>query len=84
MFRPYYLDVAYYHEKKEGIKPAGVDAFELPEPIDYRTDDLKVEAGYSKNPLFLSLSYCLSDFTNENQSIRVYAYPWRSSPDTTR
>ncbi len=77
MFKPYYLDVAYYHEKKEGIKPAGVFqrfeddpvlyAFELPEPIDYKTDDLKIEAGYSKNPLFLSLSYCLSNFTNENQ-----------------
>ena len=75
MFRPFYLDVAYYHEKKEGIKPAGVDAFELPEPTDYRTDDLKVEAGYGKNPLFLSLSYCLSDFTNEEHLLGFTPLP---------
>jgi len=75
MLRPYFLDVAYYHEKKDGIKPAGVDAFELPEPIDYRTDDLKIEAGYSKNPLFLSLSYCLSNFTNENQLLGFTPLP---------
>src|SRR4030042_487542 len=81
MFRPFYLDVAYYHEKKEGIKPAGVfnpvDGFsyELPEPIDYKTDDLKVEAGYNKNPLFLSLSYCLSDFTNEDHLLGFTPLP---------
>jgi MtrB/PioB family decaheme-associated outer membrane protein len=75
MFRPFYLDVAYYHEKKEGIKPAGVDAFELPEPIDFRTDDLKVEAGYTKNPLFLSISYCLSDFTNEDHLLEFTPIP---------
>jgi MtrB/PioB family decaheme-associated outer membrane protein len=79
VLRPYYFDVAYYREEKEGIKAAGIDqdifnpsatAYELPEPIDYTTHNLKIEAGYGKSPLFLSLCYYLSDFTNDNQLLR--------------
>jgi MtrB/PioB family decaheme-associated outer membrane protein len=74
VLKPYYFDVAYYREDKDGIKAAGIEedfiAHELPEPIDYTTNDLKIEAGYGKNPLFLSLCYYLSDFTNDNQLLR--------------
>jgi MtrB/PioB family decaheme-associated outer membrane protein len=74
VLKPYYFDVAYYREEKDGIQPAGIEqdfiAYELPEPIDFATNDLKINAGYAKNPLFLSLCYYLSDFTNDNQILR--------------
>jgi MtrB/PioB family decaheme-associated outer membrane protein len=74
LLKPYYFDVAYYREEKDGIKAAGIEqdfiAHEVPQPVDYTTNDLKIEAGYGKNPLFLSLCYYLSDFTNDNQLLR--------------
>ncbi len=44
---------------------------ELPEPVDYLTNNLKLEAGYAKNPLFLSLMYLYSDFNNSNSNINL-------------
>jgi MtrB/PioB family decaheme-associated outer membrane protein len=73
VIRPFFLDFSFEKEKREGIKPVGVAeassagiAFELPEPVDYVTNNLKVSAGYSKKPLFLSLNYIHSDFNNSN------------------
>ncbi len=71
--KPFFLDVPYNYEKKDGIKPAGVSAsttspgtyaIELPEPIDYTTNNLKVEAGYMQNPYTLSVNYLYSNFRN--------------------
>ncbi len=71
MAKPFFLNVDYSHEKKEGIKPTGIasagttgPSVELPEPIDYRTDGIKVEGGYSKNPYFVSFSYFYNEFRN--------------------
>ena len=73
LLKPFFLDISAQTEKKEGIKPAGGGGFsgpfELPEPIDYRTDTFKVEAGYSKKPFFASLSYFYSKFENDNQNL---------------
>ena len=75
ILKPFFLDISAQSEKKEGIKPAGgggflgTGPFELPEPIDYRTDTVKVEGGYSKKPFFASLSYFYSKFENDNQNL---------------
>jgi len=74
--KPFYLDVSISREEKNGTYPLGVAgttpggiAIELPVPVDYTTDTLKIEAGYTKNPLFLSLSFFLSDFENDNHNL---------------
>jgi MtrB/PioB family decaheme-associated outer membrane protein len=82
VMRPFFLDVSFERENRNGIKPIGVsrvttgapqDAFELPEPIDYATSNLVVSAGYAKKPLFLSASYFYSDFGNDNNALNVPA-----------
>jgi MtrB/PioB family decaheme-associated outer membrane protein len=78
IIRPFFFDVSFQRENKEGIKPVGAAetspggrAFELPEPVDYVTNNLKVAGGYAKKPLFLSLSYIYSDFNNSNTSLNL-------------
>lgn len=73
---PFFFNVDYTHEEKEGIKAAAVSvgspgqaALELPEPIDYTTQGVKMEAGYAKNPFFLSLGYFYSEFKNHVQDL---------------
>ncbi len=79
MLRPFFLDVVFERENRQGIKPTGAAAgspgdfaLELPEPVDYVTNNLKVSAGYSKKPLFLSLNYIRSDFTNRDTSLNFF------------
>ncbi len=76
VIRPFFLDVSFERENRDGIKPAGAAetspggrAFEIPEPIEYVTNNLKVSAGYSKKPLFLSFNYIHSDFNNSNSGL---------------
>ena len=77
MIKPFYIDVSFSREDSDGIKatgaagtsPGGI-AIELPEPIDYTTDTLKLEAGYAKKPLFVSVSYLYGRFENENENLR--------------
>ena len=77
MIKPFYVDVSFSREDRDGTKataaagtsPGGI-AIELPEPIDYKTDTLKFEAGYAKKPLFVSVSYLYSRFENDNENLR--------------
>ncbi len=78
LIKPFFFDASFQREEREGIKPTGAAvtspggiAVELPEPVDYLTNNLKLEAGYAKNPLFLSLMYFYSDFSNGNNSINL-------------
>ena len=78
IIRPFFFDISFQREEREGIKPTGASetspggrAFELPEPIQFVTNNLKVEAGYAKKPLFLSLNYFYSDFNNSNTSLNL-------------
>jgi MtrB/PioB family decaheme-associated outer membrane protein len=80
VLRPFFLDVSFARENRSGIKPIGAAetspggrAFELPEPIDYVTDNLVVSAGYARKPLFLSASYFYSDFRNDNVALNIPA-----------
>lgn len=74
--KPFFFNVAYSHEKKEGIMPIGVStggtaaaSLELPAPVDYRSNGFTVEGGYAKKPYFLSFSYAYSEFTNESEDL---------------
>lgn len=73
LIKPFFFNASYLREEREGIKPTGVAGtspggigIELPEPVDYLTNNLNLEAGYAKNPLFLSLNYLYSRFNNSN------------------
>jgi MtrB/PioB family decaheme-associated outer membrane protein len=76
MVKPFYILMSVSREDREGIRPTSAEGaigfgntVELPEPVDYRTDTLKVEAGYSRNPLFSSLSFIYSTFDNANDML---------------
>ncbi|HWH69352.1 MAG TPA: MtrB/PioB family outer membrane beta-barrel protein, partial [Candidatus Sulfotelmatobacter sp.] len=77
LWKPLYMNVSFNREDREGIKPAGLapgtgggsSALELPEPVDYVTDNLKTEIGYALNPVFASLSYMNSNFENDNDNL---------------
>jgi MtrB/PioB family decaheme-associated outer membrane protein len=77
LMKPFYLDVSVAREERSGIRATGVpqdqtggsNQLELPEPVDYITDTLKVEAGYAQNPFFASLSYFYSRFDNDNRNL---------------
>jgi MtrB/PioB family decaheme-associated outer membrane protein len=78
MIRPFFFDVSFQRENKEGIKPVGAAettpggiAFELPEPVEYVTNNLNVQTGYSQKPLFLALSYFYSDFNNSDTALNL-------------
>jgi MtrB/PioB family decaheme-associated outer membrane protein len=80
MIRPFFFNVSFQKEQKEGIKPTGAAettpggiAFELPEPVEYVTNNLNVETGYSQKPLFLALSYFYSDFNNSDTALNLPA-----------
>lgn len=85
MLKPFYLDVSYDREEREGIKPAGTSwnlapgggnrrVLEMPEPVDYVTDSLKTEIGYALNPLFAAVSYQYSTFNNHKEWL-YYMHP---------
>jgi MtrB/PioB family decaheme-associated outer membrane protein len=76
--RPFFIDLSFQREERDGIKPTGAAettpggiAFELPEPVQYVTNNLNLSAGYAKKPLFLSLNYFYSDFNNSNTSLNL-------------
>jgi len=80
IIRPFFAGLSFQREEREGIKPTGAAetspggiAFELPEPVHYVTNNLKVEAGYAKKPLFLSLGYIRSDFNNSDTTLNLPA-----------
>lgn len=78
MIKPFFLDVSFQREERDGIKPTGASqtspsglVFELPEPVNYTTNNLKVEGGYAQKPLFLSFNYFLSEFNNGYTSLNL-------------
>jgi len=80
LLKPFFLDVSFQREERDGIKAAGLAAsspggfiVEAPEPIDYTTNNLKLEGGYVKNPLFLSFGFIYSDFNDSNDKLTFAA-----------
>lgn len=85
LLKPYYFDVAFSQEDREGLKPTatswnsasgggGRRILEMPEPVDYITDNLKAEIGYGLNPFFGAVSYQYSKFDNNNNNL-YYEHP---------
>lgn len=72
LIKPFFLDVSVSRENRDGISPATVGLFpvlELPEPIDYRSDTVSIEAGYSKKPFFASVAFYGNSFENRNNTL---------------
>jgi len=71
LLNPFYVDVFVDQQKKYGLYPLAVAGtspggmgIELPVNIDYTTDNIKLEAGYSTKPFFVSASYTYSRLQN--------------------
>lgn len=71
LLNPFYVDVNVDQQRKSGVYPLGAAgtspggiAIELPVNIDYKTDNVKLDFGYSTKPLFLSFNYFYSRFEN--------------------
>jgi MtrB/PioB family decaheme-associated outer membrane protein len=76
LLAPFYLNVQFNQEEKEGTFPIGVAgtspggiAMELPLPVDWTTTNMSIEAGYTRNPFFFSLSYLHSQFDNDDNNL---------------
>jgi len=89
LLRPFFFDVSFQREDRDGIKPAGIApgspggiVLELPEAVDYTTNNVKVESGYAKNPLFLSLGFIYSDFNDNNDTLN-FTHPLAPFPMDT-
>jgi len=89
LLKPFYFDVSFQREDRDGIKPAGIAAgspggivLEIPEPVDYTTNNLKLEGGYAKNPFFLSAGFIYSDFDDHNDKLN-FTHPITPFPVDT-
>ena len=76
VLKPFFLDFSAAVDERAGIYPisaAGTSpggiSLELPAPIDYKTNSINLLAGYVRNPLFISLGYFYSNFTDSNTSL---------------
>ena len=89
LLKPFYFDVSFQREDRDGIKPAGTApgspggiVLEIPEPVDYTTNNLKLEGGYAKNPFFLSAGFIYSDFDDHNDKL-TFTHPVAPFPVDT-
>ena len=89
MLKPFYFDFSFQREDRSGIKPASIArgspgdiAVELPEPVDYTTNNLTIEGGYAKNPFFLSAGFIYSDFNDSNDKLN-FTHPQSPFPQDT-
>ena len=62
MLKPFFFGVSAAREERKGVMPIGAAgtspggiSLELPAPVNYLTDTIRLEAGYLKNPLSLAL-----------------------------
>jgi MtrB/PioB family decaheme-associated outer membrane protein len=76
VLKPLFFGVSAAREDRRGVMPIGAAgtspggiSLELPAPVNYRTDTLKFEAGYFKNPLSLTLRYSYGQFQNDNANL---------------
>ncbi len=79
VIKPFFFNVSATTEKKRGEKPAGASldfgnsvSMELPEPIEYRTNIIKADFGYSQKPLFADIYFMYSDFDNKNSVFNFF------------
>lgn len=64
---PFYISVGAQRREVEGTRPYSVrENVEVPEPIDYTTDDLNLKVGYADKTFSASVSGYMSSFDNNN------------------
>lgn len=75
----YSFNLGYTREIKEGTQSIGgmlgtsgqfTSSSILPEPVDYRTNDITAGLTYSGDKGMVSIAYLLSTFDNENEALR--------------
>lgn len=80
------LRLNYRHERRHGARPLGIGSYErvgtargdtfkvlsteLPEPIDYRTNDVGFKLSYTRKSWGVSFNYNFSQFNNRISSLR--------------
>lgn len=75
LIKPFFFNISASREERSGIKPTayglaqGGPAIEIPEPVDYITNIINVEAGYASKPLFAAVSFMYSNFDNANPAL---------------
>jgi len=71
---PFFINIGVNSEEKEGLKPLGSGSFsgqvELPEPVDYKTDNFNIAGGYMSDALLFKISGMASSFDNNNKYLR--------------
>lgn len=73
---PLFFNVGVSREEKDGLKPLGSGSFsgqvEMPEPVDYETDNLTVAGGFRSTEIMFKVTGMLSSFDNENKYLMWY------------
>lgn len=71
---PFYIKVGAHQKTNKGLKPLGSGEFgptfgnmELPEPVDYTTNEAEATAGYRTKKFLASVKANWSSFDNDNQ-----------------
>ena len=74
--KPLFFGVSVAREERRGVYPLGTAgtspggiSIELPTPVNFLTDTLRLEAGYLKDPLSLALRYTYGQFKNDNAQV---------------
>ncbi|TKB26323.1 hypothetical protein FCL47_11405 [Desulfopila sp. IMCC35006] len=67
---PFYFNFGVNRQEKDGLKPLGSGGFagvvEMPEPVNYKTNNFTVDGGYRSDQLSFKLSGWYSTFQNDN------------------
>ncbi len=74
-FNPLTFSISWGREERNGTRPIGAslggftNIVEIPEPISYKTDDIRFKAEYVSKHVYFSGDYYASLFTNHIQSL---------------
>ncbi len=70
---PFFVNLSVNREEKDGLKPLGSGSFsgqvEMPEPVDYKTDNLTLSGGYRSTEILFKLTGSMSSFDNKHESL---------------
>jgi len=71
---PFFVDLGVNRQEKDGLKPLGSGGFsgqvEMPEPVDYTTDNFTIAGGYHSSDLLFKVSGLLSSFDNDKEYLQ--------------
>lgn len=81
---PLFFNVGVSKEERDGLKPLGTGGFggqvEMPEPVDYETDNLTLAGGFRSTEITFKVSGMLSSFDNENKYLS-WTNPFNNSSE---